>query len=163
MEQDHAVMVKEQLVSDIQVAAVRGLALYGDLRGPPKRYVSTAEEAAYRLCHHDFYGLSQGEAAQVLGVTQAAVAQRLTSLKNKAPQLFPILSRNVAAVYNRFTTDNMTVREIADDLQLSPRYCWQVLQDLWENRENTGLYFRTGTRQRLYYRPWMDEHVKECW
>jgi hypothetical protein len=160
MEPDHAVMLKEVLTDDMQTLAVEGLARYG---ADVQREISTEEEAAYRLCHHDFYGLTQGEAAQVLGVTQQAIDKRLRKMRATAPQLFPILSRNVAAIYNRFTTDNMSVREIADDLSLSPRYCWQVLQDLWNAREDTGLYFRAGTSQRLHYRPWMDEHVKENW
>ena len=158
MEPEHAAMVKEQLANDMQALAVEGIARYG---GHIQREISPEEEAAYRLCHHEFYGLTHEDAAQVLGIDRTVVTKRLGSMRVKAPQLFPILSRNVAAIYYRFTTDNMSVREIADDLSLSPRYCWQVLRNLWENRKKTGLYFRAGSRQRLHYRPWMDGHVKE--
>jgi hypothetical protein len=157
MNESTALMVKETLADDMMKLGIEGLARYGN----KERLVSHEEEAAYRLCHHDFFGLTQGEAAQVLGITQQGVDWRLKTLRAKAPQLFPILSRNVAAIYNRFVTDNMSVKEIADDMNVTPRYCWQVLQDLWDDRKNNGLYFRTGTRQQLHYRPWMDEHIKE--
>lgn len=158
MEEAHAALVKEQVTEDIQKLAIEGLARYGSRTS---RVISPEEEAAYRLCHHDFFGLTQRAAAQVLGVDRSVVAKRLISIKAKAPQLFPILSKNVAAVYHRFTTDSMSVREIADELGLHPKYCWQILNKLWENRKTIGLYFRAGSKQRLHYRPWMDEHIKE--
>jgi predicted DNA-binding protein (UPF0251 family) len=152
-------VIKATLVSDMQMLAIKGIARYGNAR----RMVTLNEEAAYRLCHHDFFGLTQQEAAQVLGIDQTTVTRRLRSLKDKAPQLFPILSKNTAAIYNRFITGNMSVKEIACDLNLTPRHCWQVLQNLWDTRKETGLYFRSGSRQRLQYRSWMDEYVKESW
>jgi predicted DNA-binding protein YlxM (UPF0122 family) len=145
-----------KLADNMQALAVAGVVRYG--RQP--RLITQKQEAVYRLCHHDFFGLSQEEAAEVLDVDQRTISDRLSRMKEIAPQLFPVLSKNVAAIYNRFVTDNMSVREVADDLCLSPRYCWRVLRNLWENREETGLYFRLGTGTRLHYRPWMDEHVK---
>lgn len=157
MNRVNAAAIKTALVLDMQALAIEGIARYGDVA----RCITTSEEAAYRLCHHDFYGLTQQDAATVLGIKQSAVAQRLASLKDKAPQLFPILSQKVALVYHCFTADNMPVKQIAEKLKLTPRYCWRVLKKLWDTRKNNGLYFRSGFINRLHYRTWMDKHVKE--
>lgn len=149
-------LIKETLTDDMENTVLTGLVRYGMI----PRVITESEEAAFRLCHHDFFGLTQQQAAEVLGITRQGIGDKLKSVRRKAPQLFPILSKNVAIIYDRFTTDNMSVREIADDLSLTPRYCWQVLKDLWDCRKETGLYFRLGTAARLHYRPWMDEHVK---
>jgi len=155
MDASRKAQIKQQLAEDMQALAVTGVVKYPD----QSRVIPTEQEAVYRLCHHDFLGLSQEEAAEVLDIDRRTVSYRLSRMKEVAPQLFPILSRNVAAIYDRFVTDNMSVKEVADDLRLTPRYCWRVLRNLWENREQTKLYFRVGTGTRLRYRPWMDEHV----
>jgi hypothetical protein len=152
--------ILEQLASDMQRLALLGTLFYSQC----PRVITIPQEAAYRLCHHDFFNFTHAEAAEILGVDRTAITKRLQAMRKVAPQLFPILPKNVARIYRMFAVDNMRVRAIADELHLHPRYCWQVLRNLFQEREQTGLYFRTNTGARLRsYGPWLDKDIKETW
>lgn len=69
-----------------------------------KRAITHKEEQAYRMCHHDFGGLSIKEAAKKMGVKVRGVQRLLCNLKKKSPRLFPILTprrRAIIALYDQ--------------------------------------------------------------
>lgn len=76
--------------------------------------LSRKEAEIYRLCHHDFDGLSTKEAAEIMGVTPRRIEQVLVKIKRKAPQLFPILTRIQAHAYSLRVNEGKTLKQIAD-------------------------------------------------
>lgn len=80
-----------------------------------KNAITKNEVKAYRLCHHSFDGMLTRDAAAVMGVTPRRVEQLLASLKEKAPQLFPILTPLQARDYHLYVVEGWTLQEIADD------------------------------------------------
>lgn len=58
-----------------------------------ERAITLFEEKVIQLIHHDFAGLTQAEAAERLNVSQAQVSRAVSQLKIKAPQLFPVLTK----------------------------------------------------------------------
>lgn len=68
------------------------------------RVISSEEERAVRLCHHNHQGISVESAAATMGVTVKEVRRLLRCAKYKAPQLFPILTpqhRAILAMYDQ--------------------------------------------------------------
>ena len=122
---------------------------------------SPEQEAAYRLCHQDFFGLSRDDAADILGSTPRGVNYMLSVVKKEAPQLFPILPQRSAKVHFLFTVENMIPTEIANHLGISVKTVNNILWGLYSMRKETGLYFRAGSRRRITYEPWMDIHIKQ--
>lgn len=49
-------------------------------------------EEAYRLCSHNFEGLTVDAAAVKMGITANSIRDLLSDMKRVAPQLFPILT-----------------------------------------------------------------------
>lgn len=82
-----------------------------------KRLITEKEEEAYRLCHHDFGGLPTRRAAVRMNVSQREVQRLLENAKNKAPQLFPILTWRQKQVYDLWA--ERTHAEIATILETS--------------------------------------------
>ena len=63
-----------------------------------KRTLSHFEEGVFRLCHHDFGGLSIEEAAEKIGCLPGTVKLVLKRVEKKCPQLFPILTPQHRAI-----------------------------------------------------------------
>ena len=63
-----------------------------------KRILTKKEEMAIRLVHHDFFGMTTKLAALQMGLGQRRVQQLLQSVRLKAPQMFPILTKQQADV-----------------------------------------------------------------
>ena len=78
-----------------------------------KRKITKEQEDAFRLRHHDFEGLTEEEAADELGISPRAVRGRLTRMQKVAPQLFPILSRENAEIWEWWYRGGLTCWEIA--------------------------------------------------
>lgn len=98
----------------------KGHQLYPVWRYNVKRIITSREEEAYRLCHHEFDGMSTADAAIHLGVTRSRVQQLLASVRRKAPHLFPILNKTEATIYTLLTHEGLTVRQIAEQIDMKP-------------------------------------------
>ncbi len=73
------------------------------------------EVKIYCLCHHSFSGLPVSGAAAIMNLTPRRIEQILNSVQAKAPQLFPILTRNQARDYHLYADEGWTLKQIADD------------------------------------------------
>jgi hypothetical protein len=122
------------------------------------RVVTFKQEEAYRLCHHQYFGLRMEEAAAILGISMRTLRWRLECLRKTAPQLFPILRPNVFKQYNMFM-EGYTVTEIAECLNISTRAVFAVLSYLHKHRRSTGVYFRSDAGRKLRYHAWMDSYI----
>lgn len=148
--------IKEMVCEQIEEANREGLIRYGT-----ERQITFKQEMAYRLCHQDFFGLSTEEAAEIMGIDRQQVWALLNRLRDQATQLFPILPKRTAKVYTLFM-QGYTPREIAEELEIvTVDYVQRVLHALWEDRERTGVYFRSGAGRQINYQPSMDAFVKE--
>ena len=133
-------------------AHVTGMRRYGT-----SRQINPRQELAYRLCHHDFCGLRQQDAAEVMNMPHQTISRTLAELKKSAPQLFPILAPRIAKMYSLFM-EGHTCMEIADILGVTPRAVQKAIKELIRSGQ---LYFRSGSMRRLSYAPWQDEYIKE--
>jgi DNA-directed RNA polymerase specialized sigma24 family protein len=77
-----------------------------------ERCITIRQETAFRLCHHDFFGLSYAEAADIMGIEYSTLAELLQLVQAIAPQLFPILTKDQVAVRD-MATSGMSVAQIA--------------------------------------------------
>ena len=74
----------------------------------------------YRLCHHDFSGLSYAEAAKIENISVRTVYRVLNEMRQIAPQLFPILTGDQAEIWRAWDKeDNLTNEELAVSLGLT--------------------------------------------
>ena len=78
-----------------------------------KNAITKKETEAYRLCHHSFDGLPVCQAADMMGLSVRRVEQLLANMKEKAPQLFPILTPTQARDYHLYTVEGWSMIEIA--------------------------------------------------
>lgn len=118
-----------------------------------KRNLTTNEEQAIRLVHHEFGGKSIKEAAVCMGRSIRAVQRLLCSAKKKAPQMFPILTPRHRAILSLY--DQRTSRAaITEGLGITLRVLEHEVAFL---RKHGFLFDRTMDQ----YRPSMDGRVKE--
>ena len=84
-----------------------------------KRVITKREEETYRLRHHQFYGLSEEHTAMAMGISCVRVRGHLASMKKKAPQLFPVLSKTEAQIYHWLTVEGWSIDQIALHLDIT--------------------------------------------
>ena len=120
-----------------------------------KRVISKFEEEVIRLCHHDFAGLTQTEAAQRLDVSQGLISETLAHIKKKAPQLFPILTKRQGLVRDYIVDEGLTHQQIAI-LLLTSEHC---IDSTVATMKAKGVCFEKP-RKLLRYERWMDKHVR---
>jgi len=96
-----------------------------------KRMITKREEEAYRCRHHDFDGLTMAETAERMGINEQSVSNLLNSMKKKAPQLFPILSKQQVNVFELWLKGD-TIETIALELKLADQTVKNVLQTVKE-------------------------------
>jgi predicted XRE-type DNA-binding protein len=148
--------IRKMVCEQIADANREGMIRYGT-----ERQVTFKQEMAYRLCHQDFFGLGQRDAAEVMEIAQPEVSKLLDRLRKTAPQLFPILEQRMAKMYGLFM-EGFTAQEIADEMGIiTVHYVRRVLHWLWTQREKTGVYFRSNAGRQVSYSPSMDAHVTE--
>ncbi len=116
------------------------------------KQISKDEEKIYRLCHQDFEGLTIKEAAKRLSISQRRAEQLLQSLKTKAPQLFPILTKRQAQIEELINGQGYTYKQVANRLRLTVSTVGSVVKAL----KKKGVYFESG-RETLQYNPSMDD------
>lgn len=120
-----------------------------------KRKLSHKQELAIRLCHHDFKGLSQKQAAEEMGISIQAVSALLKSVKKIAPQLFPILTKEQVAVKRLAIDAGESREEVAEALGISVGRVKEILHQL--TQKNIA-YIPTHV---VAYSPHMDSQIRE--
>ena len=95
----------------------------------PRRVITDAQEQAYRMCHHDFMGLSIIGAAIHLGWTKRKIRRLLAELERIAPHLFPILTPRQLSVRDMYN-EGHTNAQIAAVLGVSKRTVSSLLSTL---------------------------------
>lgn len=146
-----------QVLGEIDGLERRGREQYGK---DAMRVITPEEEVVLRLRHHDHHGLSAKDTEQVCGLSPSVQANRLARIRGVAPQMFPILRPRTARAYRLFTESNLTCREIAEELGVTPRAVQAVLRRLYDRRAVSGLWFRSNAGRRLSYEPWMDKYTR---
>jgi transposase len=119
--------------------------------------ITKKQERILRLCHHDFGGLTQAEAAQRLGVSQSVISNALKYVEKVIPDFFPILTKLEAQIYHHYMTEGWSVDEIAEHFGLTPNSIYKTLQRV----KNKGMYFTKAKGRALQYDPSMDANIKE--
>jgi len=120
-----------------------------------KRLITKRQEEALRLCHQDFEGLEQAEAAERMNISQQAICKLLARVKKIMPDYFPILTKLEAQVYHYYMIEGWEVNDIAEYIEKSPDAIYKALQ----GARAKGKFFR-GKGKMLQYKPWMDAQVK---
>ena len=119
------------------------------------RLITEFEEQVVRLCHHDHQGFTQQEAAEKLRVSQACIAQTLSRIKRVVPQLFPIMTRHQAHVYELVTKRGMAAEQIAKHMGKSKRAIEQMIVRI----KKRGLAFPRRAKT-IRFEGWMDDKIK---
>lgn len=122
-----------------------------------KRLITTKQEQILRLCHQDFDGLSQIEAAKRLGVSQSVISNALKRIEKVMPDFFPILSKLEARIYHLFTVEGWPVDGIAEHLGQSVNAVYKTLQ----RTKDKGMFFNKAKGRILSYNESMDGKIKE--
>jgi len=70
-----------------------------------KRSITKKQEQALQLCHQDFGGLEQIEAAERMNISQQAISKLLAVVKKVLPQYFPIITKLEAQIYHYYMVE----------------------------------------------------------
>lgn len=131
-----------------------------------KREITKDEERAYRLCHHEFGGWTVKDAAYKMKLSESKVRRLLKSMKSKAPQLFPILTKHQYRVY-RFYMRGFSQQIIAKLLRTTQSAICRTFERMKKNGIK-GLNMGSRVRIRCHgendvvsYTPSMDKHIKQ--
>ena len=122
-----------------------------------KRLITEKQEQALRLCHQDFDGLSQAEAAKQMNISQSALSELLVRVKKVLPQYFPILTKLEARIYHFYMNEGWDVDEIAEYLDSTPVSIYKTLQ----RARDKGMFFTEAKGRILSYDESMDVNVKQ--
>ena len=116
------------------------------------------EIQAYRLCHHDFKGLDQIEAAERMGISQSCVSRILANLEKKCPELFPILNSRQAYILTRITKFGDTHKDIAALMNVSVRTVERIVSQM----RRKGVCFNSPIKT-VRYEDYLDSEVKHVY
>jgi len=119
------------------------------------RTITQFEEQVLRLIHHDFEGRTQREAAKQLKCSQSQISDAVSRLKRKAPQMFPILTRQQAFIQKCICEDGLTHQEIAMLLGLNEN----TLKSRIARLRNKGVSFEKPKRT-FQYGEYMDSKIR---
>lgn len=119
-----------------------------------KRIITEQEERAIRLCHHDFGGLTQKDAARLMGKTRQRVQQLLQSAEQKILSLFPILTKRQVEVRDYINKSGLTYEQIAKILNVSKSNVGNIVETL--KKKKVYLEKREPVRK---YELWMDSQI----
>lgn len=122
-----------------------------------ERLITVKQEAALRLVHHDFEGLTQAEAAEKMGISQPALSELLAAVKKVMPEWFPILTPLEAECHHYYIVRGYSIRSIAIAMDKPESAIYDALQ----RARAKGQFFPEAKRKVLQYGPSMDNHVKE--
>ncbi len=121
------------------------------------RVLTVHEEHVYRLIHHDFAGLTQEEAAELLNISQSEVSRTVSHLRDKAPQLFPILTRLQVHVRGFILEQGFTHQQIAEAMGTSEGTVDSIVATL----KDKGVCFEKPIGKTVQYTEGMDGDVTE--
>jgi len=119
------------------------------------RTITVFEEKVLRCVHHEFSSMTQREAAEQLKCSQSQISDAINRLKRKAPQMFPILTRQQAFIQKCICEDGLTHREIAMLLGLNEN----TLKSRIARLRNKGVNFEKPKRT-LQYGEYMDGKIR---
>ena len=122
-----------------------------------KPKLTERQKQALELCHHDFAGLDQQEAAEIMGVSQAVVSKLLAKVKKVLPDFFPILSKQEAMCHHHLTVDGWSPNDIATHLEISLNAVYLT----FKRCKDKGLPFPGPHGKVLRYDESMDNEVIE--
>lgn len=122
---------------------------------PEKRLITKRQEQALKLCHHDFKGLIQEEAAKVMGISKSTICELLARVKKVLPDYFPILTKQEANVYHHYEKLGWTVDEIAESTKLSHETIYGTLH----RAKRKGMSFTKAKGRILRYHEGMDDEI----
>jgi len=120
-----------------------------------KRLITLRQEQALRLCHHDFEGLTQKEAAEKMNISQSALSGLLIRVKKVLPQYFPILTKLEAQIYYYYMVEGWSTEKITEHMEKSQRTVQLTLQ----RARDKGMFFTEAKGRVLSYDPSMDAQV----
>ncbi|MCK5615771.1 hypothetical protein KAR91_78635 [Candidatus Pacearchaeota archaeon] len=122
-----------------------------------KRLITEKQEQALRLCHQDFDGLSQTEAAEKMGISEAALGKLLARVEKVLPQYFPMLTKLEAKCYHHYMNEGWPVNEITECTGQSESAVYKALQ----RARDKGMRFTESKDRVLQYDSSMDGDIKE--
>jgi len=122
-----------------------------------KRLITKKQEQALRLCHQDFEGLDQVEAAKQMSISHQAISKLLAAVKETLPQYFPIITKHEAQIYHYYMVEGWEVNEIAEYIGLSLNAVYKTLQ----RTRDKGMFFTEAKGRILSYEPSMDVNVEQ--
>lgn len=93
-----------------------------------KQSITKKQKRALQLCHHDFEGLTQKEAAKKMKISQQAISKLLILVKKALPQYFPILTKQEERIYHYYMVEGWSVETIAKYTKLSCDTIYNTLQ-----------------------------------
>lgn len=123
-----------------------------------KRQLTKLEVEAYRLHHHEFGGLTIHEAAIKMELREHVVRRLLKNVKQKASQLFPILTKRQYLIYQLYVEMGQPQSYIARDLHTTQSNI-QATLDRMKKMGMSGIDIN-GTTETVRYEPSMDAHIK---
>jgi len=121
------------------------------------RVISKKDQAIYEMCHHEFQGLSQQEAASWLGISSSAVHDTLQRVKAVAPQLFPIITKRQFEVVQLITCDGLMHEEVAERLGVTV----SAISNTVEVLKKRGFKFPTRTKPPVKFNEYQDKFIRE--
>ncbi|KKN21068.1 hypothetical protein LCGC14_0928940 [marine sediment metagenome] len=122
-----------------------------------KRLITKKQEQALKLCHHEFDGLTQVEAAEQVGISHQAISDLLARVKKVLPQYFPIFTKLEMRWYHYYMVDGWSVADIAEYTESSPDTIYKALKRI----RSKGAYFTEPTNRVLSYDESMDANIKQ--
>lgn len=122
-----------------------------------ERKITIRQERALRLCHHEFSGLGQAEAAERMSISQPALSELLTAVKKVMPEWFPILTPLEAICYNHYIAEGLSAAFIAIRTGKSQ----SAVYDALKRARAKGKFFPEAKRKVLQYDPSLDHKVKQ--
>jgi len=121
------------------------------------RKITQKQEEALRLCHHDFAGLTQTEAAEKMGISQPTLSKLLAAAGKVLPEFFPILTKLEATCYHNYIVEGWSVADIAEVVGKQE----SAVYDALKRARAKGQFFPEAKRRVLQYNPDMDNNVKQ--
>ena len=119
-----------------------------------ERLITEKQEQALRLCHQDFEGLGQTEAAKQMGISQQAISKLLAAVEKILPDYFPLLTKTEAKRYHLYMAEGWSVKDIAEHFELTLRSVYNALQ----RARDKGMYFTETKKKMLSYNSEMDDN-----
>jgi DNA-binding MarR family transcriptional regulator len=129
-----------------------------------ERNITLFEEAVLRAVHHEFGALTQGEAAEQLGVSESKISRTLDDLRFRSRKIrairvmFPILTQHQFSVFKCISNQGMSIRETADEMKMSV----SAVKDVLGKIKAKGQVLPRPI-QYSHYTPAMDSVVSETY